>query len=135
MFKNAKVGDRVWHITKGFGKIVEIFPEATFPITVEFHGISRINFRYDGKQLRKDLNPTLFWDKIKFDIPKMPLPKLEVDTKVIVWDSSDVHSKYINRYFSHFNEDGRIVVFINGTTSLSNRGGQFSSYDNWELAK
>lgn len=134
MFKDAKVGDRVWNLANGFGKIVEIYPKAKFSLVVEFHGVARKTFNYDGREFNTDTNPTLFFDEIKFEIPKKPLPKLEVDTKVIVWDNHGSSNKF-KRYFSHFNEDGRIAVFINGTTSWSNRGGHVSSYNNWKLVK
>ena len=58
-----------------------------------------------------------------------PLPKLEVDTKVLVWDSLD---RVLKRYFSHFDEYGNINVFANGTTSWNYNITVPYSY--WELA-
>lgn len=129
MFKDAKVGDRVWHIRYGFGKITEICPQYVQQIIVDF-GIAKKSFSYAGKEWEGDLNPTLFWDEIKFDIPTKPLPKLKIDTQVLVWDNTD--EQKLKRYFSHFDKDGDIVVFCSGGTSWS-YGGFTVAYENWEL--
>jgi hypothetical protein len=76
--------------------------------------------------------PILFWNE--FEIPSKafikPLPKLEVDAKVLVWnDSSEIKEK---RYFSHFNK-GRIYCYEQGCTSWS--GTTAHDWDNWEIYK
>ena len=58
-----------------------------------------------------------------------PMPQLEVDTKVLVWDEID-QEKY-RRYFSHFDAFGRICTFDNGSTSWS--ADTVSHWENWEL--
>jgi hypothetical protein len=62
----------------------------------------------------------------------MTLPKLEVDTKVLVWDS---YGKIkLKRYFSHFDTKGVIYCFIDGLTSWTGYGQLPTKWDNWELA-
>lgn len=72
VFKNAQVGDRVYDLLKGWGTIVNINPEDNYPIYVNSDIDSFCTFTYDGKRDINDKNPTLFWDEIKFDIPKKP---------------------------------------------------------------
>lgn len=126
MFKDAKVGDKVWCITTGWTEIKRITPNSIWPIYTD----CRDKYTFEGKNQPRDLNPSLFWDEIKIEIPKNPLPKLEVDTKVVVWDNNAPHRKF-KRHFNHF-EDGKIVVFGNGSSSWNNDG-YIATYDNWEL--
>lgn len=73
----------------------------------------------------------LFFDEVKPIIaPPRPQPKLEVDTVVIVWDATT--KQKIVRYFSHFNEFGKIKCFSDGATSLSSNN-RTRQWDNWEL--
>lgn len=72
MFRNAKVGDRVWHIRKGYGKIYAIDNNSKFRIHVQFKDESNIWFLINGREFEEDINPSLFWDEIKFEIPKKP---------------------------------------------------------------
>lgn len=79
-----------------------------------------------------NINPTLFWDEVKFSIPKKPLPNLKIDTKVIVWN--DEESVKYKAYLKSVNNDGKIVCFANGTTSFSSSG-EVSEWDNYELVE
>ena len=131
MFENAKVGDRVWSIQRGWGTIEAVGYTDTFPIFVTFDSNDRVSYTNKGKVGLFDALPTLFWNE--FQIPEAaltkPLPKLEVDTKVIVWIEPNLK---VNRYFSHFGDKGQIHCFSNGGTSWS--ANTTSSWPNWELA-
>lgn len=127
MFKDAKVGDKVWSIRHGWMKILDIQPCERYPIKVGFDAPVS-TFTFEGKVMAEDLNSSLFWDEIKFEIPPKPLPKLEVDTKVLVWNN---RARKVKSHFSHF-EDGKIMVFGNGTTSWSTNVTSYP-FDNWEL--
>ena len=77
MFKNAKVGDRVWSFEFGWGTIIEIKHNITFPILVKFSEISAsypCSFTFSGKRFN-ETKQTLFWDEIKFEIPKRKVKK------------------------------------------------------------
>lgn len=69
MFRNAKVGDRVWDFVYGWGTIIHIFYEKEYPITFKSDTNRICNFRFDGKRNINDINPSLFWNEIKFEIP------------------------------------------------------------------
>lgn len=129
MFKKAKVGEKVWDFAYGWGEIVEMDRSLIFGLTVKFK-YSKISFLFGG-MIQADTSQTLFYNEIKFEIPKKPLPDLKVDTKVIVWNDVSAKKK---RYFSHFNNVGKIACFHNGTTSWSNKGIS-DWWENWELAE
>jgi hypothetical protein len=135
-FENARVGDRVWSVIHRWGRITKIDSDEDYPIEVKFDFEEQIVRNYDhyGKYVKRDPNPSLYWDEIKFKVPKKPLPDLEVDTKVIVWDDGDDDDDRHKRYFSHFNEDGKICCFLDGTTSWTAEE-QVTSWDYWELAE
>ena len=84
MFKNAKVGDRAWFFEYGWGTITHVFKDSEYPINFESDTKRICNFTIDGKRAVNDINPTLFWDEIKFEIPEKPfnledeLKKLEI---------------------------------------------------------
>ena len=84
MFKNAKVGDRAWFFEYGWGTITHVFKDSEYPINFESDTKRICNFTIDGKRAVNDINPTLFWDEIKFEIPEKPfnledeLRKLEI---------------------------------------------------------
>lgn len=134
MFKDAQIGDRVWDIRYGWGIIVNNTHQGINErlILCRFNEKECYHFTVTGKSLPNDLHPTLFWNEFK--IPQeafiKPLPKLEKDTKVLVWDdSSEIKEK---RYFSHFNR-GRMYCYDQGCTSWL--GTTTHDWDNWELFK
>ena len=137
MFKNAKIGDKVFdYLTQEWGIVTDISNNHTYSLVVQFGDDKNQETSYtsSGKTLENFKVPTLFWDKVKFiEPPKKPLPKLEVDTKVLVWggDAMDKH----NRYFSHFDSDGNIKCFSDGTTSWTVVDStDVIVWDHWELA-
>ncbi len=118
MFKDAEVGDRVWHIGYGWGQVVRIDEYSDYPLVCKF-AIGTYSYTFDGKYHVTEVAPSLFWNEFKIpeEAYKKPLPKLEVDAKVIVWNDGkqDKH----NRYFSHFSASGKICCFGEGTTGWS----------------
>ena len=91
VFKNAKVGDKVWDFVMGWGKIVSIKKNKSYPIKVKFNNTCD-TYTLDGKLDKSSKNPSLFWNE--FEIPeeacKKPLPDLEIDTKILVRDEEYV---------------------------------------------
>lgn len=73
-FDNAKVGDRVFDLLKGWGTIGAIRKNEEYPIYVNADIDSFCTFTLDGKRYVKDLTPTLFWNEVK-------LPNDEEDKK------------------------------------------------------
>ena len=72
MFKNAKVGDRVWDFIEQWGTIDDIKYEHYHELEVKFDNGTKGLYTLEGKEDDKDLNPRLFWNEIKFEIPEKP---------------------------------------------------------------
>lgn len=117
MFRNAKVGDRVFDYTsQSWGTIYNISETKLNGLDVKLDSKITLSYAMNGKISVYDNVPVLFWDEVKPIIPpKKPLPKIKLDTRVLVWDD-DNEEKHA-RYFSHFNKNGYIVTFPNGQTS------------------
>lgn len=56
------------------------------------------------------------------------LPDLEVDARVLVWNTPQ---NKVKRHFSHFDEDGCICVFDNGMSSFT--ANAYTAWPHWEL--
>ena len=125
-FENAKVGDKVWclYYNKWF-TITNIRKEDAYPIKTEIN-----SYTLDGRLNTHSIR-TLFWDEVIITPPEKPLHKLEVDTKVLVWDY--INDEPLKRYFSHFGKSGRINVFTSGATSWNHL--ETAPYTYWKLAK
>lgn len=126
MFKDARVGDKVWDTRHGWGNIISIYEKNEKPLNVEFKKYIR-SYRFDGKIDESDVTPRIFWNEFK--IPKEAYIKLEKDSKVLVWNSTS--ARKAKRYFSHFDKDGFIYTFENGCTSWT--GTTTHSWNFWEI--
>lgn len=102
MFRNAKVGDRVWHIRKGYGKIYAIDNNSKFRIHVQFEDESNIWFLTDGREFEGDINPSLFWDEINFEIPEKSF-----DLKEAFKILEEIEFKeYTDNYYIYYDMEG-----------------------------
>jgi len=133
MFSDAKVGDRVFdYILQEWGFVAYVYPDLVYCIEVKFNDRVHV-YTKDGLADLKNKVPTLFWDEVKpITPPEKPLPKLEIDTPVLVWGDDEKDKQ--KRYFSHFDSEGNIYCFEWGATSWSNNGNTVL-WDNWELAE
>ncbi len=117
VFKNHKVGDKVWNLqTKKWETIEKIIKDSRYPIHTRYS-----TYKKDGRASENAMIATIFPSKFKLVIPdeayQMPLPNLAVDTKVVVWNNIDgIRHK---RYFAKFNNAGNIVCFPCGATSFT----------------
>ena len=101
MFRNAKTGDKVWDFLYGYGKVLEVDKDELW---VEFDESLCIDqkrvYTFDGKLRGVGYPQTLFWNEIKFEIPKKPfdleseLRKLKIvefkkdkQNYFLLWDS------------------------------------------------
>lgn len=134
MFEFAKLGDRVFdYLRQDWGEVVAIDSSLYihYPLIVSFNNESR-SYTFDGRESIDCVAQTLFWDEAPLIVPpKKPLPALELDTKVLVWDSFEDYKR--KRHFSHFDEHGRLWVFEGGRTSWSTD--DVVGYKNWELVE
>ena len=124
-FETAQVGDKVWCILYGWQTIIDTQHNVNYPILTR-----KGSYTIDGRNYSNN-GRTLFWDEVVITPPAKPLPKLEVDTKVLVWDNSNCIKR--KGHFSHFDEKGKMHVFAGGTTSWSHK--EIIPYNYWELAK
>ena len=115
-FETARIGDKVWGIRSGWGEIRATDNLGTYPIAVYFLNGTFEAYTASGLCDEEDVAQTLFWDEVKIDAPHKPLPKLEVDAKVLVWTDPSMKQR---RHFSHFSKDGRIWTFDAGATSFT----------------
>ena len=126
MFRNAKVGDRVWDFIEQWGTIVKIYEKSDFPLVVEFDNNEEEGvYTYEGKEFEVDFNPRLFWDEIKFKIPEKPFDLEEELRKLEVIEFSFDENSYLLFYD---NEENSIcydctgyldIPFVNYFTSRS----------------
>ncbi len=120
-FEDAQVGDRVWDFVLGWGIITSIKEKSDFPLTVIFDCKDYYIYTLEGKGYRSDLQPRLFWNEIKFEIPEKPfdLERLLKELKVkiftieerncyLYWSNEDRKIKYIHDYF---NQNPSIIYF------------------------
>jgi hypothetical protein len=69
-----KAGDRVWDITLGWGKVINIL-EDDYPIVCEFGDSVLYYYTQDGKCEEEDVNRSLYFDEFKINPPKEALEK------------------------------------------------------------
>jgi hypothetical protein len=82
-FENCRVGDIVWSITQGRGKIVNIQDICSdFPICVLFDNGNSLTYTLGGLWQSTELQ-SLFWDEVKITAP--PKPKRMVKKVVEGW--------------------------------------------------
>lgn len=130
-FSNAKVGDVVYSPNFGKGKITRLNVIGFHPLFVEFEHLG-MEYTSQGKLPNYDIYPSLFWQPIPIPTEAYvrPLPKLEVDTLVWVWDKDKTKKRL--SFFERF-EDGKIVCFPNGTNSAYPNNSASKYWSNWEL--
>lgn len=85
-FENAKVGDRVYYIERGWGTIIEVYC-GELKFKPDLDGISH-TFKKDGKYAGSASikgQQVLFWDEVKIDAPERPKRKVkkEIDIAVV----------------------------------------------------
>lgn len=117
MLRNAKVGDRVWDIIYGWGNIISVIKNDPFPIAVDFSNGKTISYKFNGKNNDTDINPRLFWDEIKYEIPEKPfnleneLRQLEItefrhggNNQFLTWSNEfkNIDSYYFNSFQNPF---------------------------------
>jgi len=80
MFRDVKVGDRVWDVQHGWGVVEEVGTDYFEVLFVEpaLDG-DRVDGAYllDGRPHARVRNPTLFWDEIVIKAPEKPVRLVE----------------------------------------------------------
>ena len=135
-FSNAKVGDKVFDILYWDGEICDI-DNSQYPLCIKFENNIILWFQSNGKKYLDHLMPTLYHNKFDIQIPeeayKQPLPDIEVDTPMLVWQSEN--SERFKRYFKEFDKDGKVRCFAYGQTSFTSDNGFCNAWINYEIVK
>lgn len=68
-FSNAKMGDRVWSIVYGWGKITKVDKSKTYGIEVSFilydDSVMKKIYNFNGREDFNALYTSLFWNEVK----------------------------------------------------------------------
>jgi hypothetical protein len=134
-FENATAGDRVYNFPRGWGTIISVqykyFSDGIqYPIKVQFDHKDRIS-HYTVEGRRYSNVQELFWDEVSIEAPIKPLPELEVDTKLLVWNDDD--DILYRRHFAYF-KDGKAYCYSNGKTSWTAYSDEHvSEWDNYRV--
>jgi len=103
MFADAKVGDRVWSIEFGWGRVINTNFDHSFPILVEFEEKKfSVSYTPFGQRFL-ETKQTLFWDEIKFEIPAKPKKKVRKEFFMNIYNPSDEYY-YNGGLFNSYNE-------------------------------
>jgi len=89
-FDGIKEGDRVWDFRYGWGTVTKVDYGLSYPIIVDFDNGESDSFLFNGAP-DKHSKQTLFWDEIKFEVPKKPKIKLKEDKYVIEPTLNEIH--------------------------------------------
>ena len=128
-FDNVKVRQKVYSLTYGDGEVVAIDSARYYPIRAKFpNGMDRL-FMLCGRLNENDVTPDLYLAKPEI-IEKEPLPDLPVDEPVLVRTSE--RGGWVERHFSHFDDDGKMHCFNDGKTSWTARGCTLP-WNHWKL--
>ena len=106
MFRNAEVGDRVWDFIEQWGTIDDIKCENYYELKVKFDNGTKGLYTIEGKEDNEDLNPRLFWNEIKFEIPKKPFD-LEVELRKL--EIKKFEYDWLNYFFAYDRKDKEIT--------------------------
>ena len=98
-FDGIKEGDRVWDFIYGEGKVYEIEDAddiESYVINVKFKSGLKESYNLNGRRFTcPSCNQSLFWDKVKFDIPERP--KIELKENKII-KHGDRYTRLYNIY-------------------------------------
>jgi hypothetical protein len=129
VFKNAKVGDKVWSCLYGWGKVINIDLGADrvveYPLLVKFNERYQKYYDYCGNTNYLSSYPELYWQEpeIKYEVTERPEPEIDwtkvpVDIKVLVCKDNRLDDKtWEVRYFANYlpKAVSRYYCFYNGS--------------------
>ncbi len=127
MFKDAKAGDRVFDILRGWGTVAHVGDM----VDVEFDSGVWGRLYPNGKLSPDDLHPTLYWAGVELPPPpNKPLPDLAVDMPILVTNGREEHCAHFHSYAP----DGGVYVYAYGRTSHTTSrvgGGSSPNLTHW----
>ena len=112
-----KVGDDVFCLRYGHGKVVDLNLNSEYPVEVKFPEESD-SYTTDGKAWTGYERRLLYHANSGIiEIDTTLRPELEVDDKL--WVSGSGREVWYCRHFSHFDDHGKVACFCNGQSSFT----------------
>jgi hypothetical protein len=86
-FEDAKVGDKVYSPTFGWGEISYIYTSKKYPLSIKFYDDpdEDYEFTFDGYYFKDVPRQSLFWDEVYIEAPTKPM---------IIDETADITVKY-----------------------------------------
>ena len=107
MFENVKVGDSLYDVCFGWGRVKSInrldYSDKAHFIEVDFTNMKKFTYSKKGKNL--DLgctNQTLFWDEVKIEAPEKPFDLEEELRKLEVVEFKNEYNNYFIYWSNNF---------------------------------
>ena len=135
-FENVQAGHRVWDIIRGHGTTEGRCCYGCYNFLKVLFDSGVSGYYFDDGKMREGGLPgarTLFWQEVTIIAPPKPLPKLAVDTKVLVWNEGSQQ-----RYKSHFaawSDEGHMLCWHAGKTSFTGADFGALTWDFYQLAE
>jgi len=127
-----EVGDKVFDMQYGAGKVIENSGTLTYPITVCFLDNRIETYTVEGRHLNSFAMPTLYFEKPYIvDTEPYRLPDLAMDTPVLVRLCNN--KNWRKRHFYEWGKEGKCVAWDGGGTSWS--ANTYSTWTEWKLPK
>jgi len=130
-FENVQVGDKVYTIGLGWGKVVSVsytMDMRPLQFVVYFDSISLV-FNTLGQQISRDVTTTkqtVFWDEIIVTAP--PKPRIIPAKDVLV-----ACDGYLRYSAGAINDSGDLWCYPDGRTSATREGRNLTAWANWEV--
>jgi hypothetical protein len=119
-FENAKVGDRVWSVRYGHGAVAAVYSDPNYPLVIKFERyVNSKSYTFQGNENHHELQ-TLFWQEIKFEVPKQP-PRMKLINGIEIPDIS-FHPEARKHYYYPLLDVG---LFDNTFFEESNKTDEF----------
>lgn len=115
---NVKVGDWIWNIKNGWGKVISIDSRSNYPISTE-----QESFTVDGRVYLEDAAPSAFTEPPEcFNADPKPCEFVKGQRVIVSDHIPDPSSMNGHKaYFSHI-ESGMYFCFSSGLTEWSSDG-------------
>jgi len=94
MFEKAQMNDSVFDLELGKGKVISVDHVTGYPVAVEFQKsdsvIAVCSYTVEGKRLKSDIAPSLFWSKPEFPKPPKKIKKERLILYVVANENKKV---------------------------------------------
>ena len=117
-----KVGDRVWSVVHGLGRVRQVDKHGDYPLCVDLDCGKRTSFTKHGLYTTAHKNPCLFHanqGKIEFDTDE----PIELEDGQPIWVRDSEVGEWRPRHFARRGQKAGVYCYDNGTTAHTNTTG------------